>query len=60
MVYAPRIVLEEIDDLKTSENLASNKDAWGNLVQHARVGREVERISRLDFFGKKKRGRGIL
>ena len=47
--YVPKIVIEEIDDIKRSERINKDCVAFRKMVEHSRIGREVERIMRLDF-----------
>ena len=64
MVYVPSIVIDEIEDIKQEEDIIIGSEAFRKLVKHARIGREVDRLRRLDFrkkplidsFKKKKRG----
>lgn len=39
----------EMEDIKREEKIDKNSIAMRRLVQHARAGREVERILRLDW-----------
>lgn len=58
--YLPKIVIEEIDDIKLEHHIKSDSDAMTKMVDYTRVGRELERISRFDLFGRmptKKKGR---
>ena len=66
MVYVPAIVIDEIEDIKQEEEIVVGSEAFRKLVKHARIGREVDRLSRLDFRSKpiidsfrKKKKRGI-
>lgn len=54
MIYVPKIVLDEIDDLRVEEGFMPNSEAFNKLVKHAEIGREVNRIFNLDFSHKKK------
>lgn len=46
--YLPKIVIGEIEDIK-AEHKVSDGEALEKMAQYTRIGREVERISRLDF-----------
>jgi hypothetical protein len=60
-MYAPKVLLEEIQDLKIEEGLSSNKETIGRLVQYSQIGREVNRIRTLNLFGHRPRKRrGLL
>jgi predicted ribonuclease YlaK len=48
-IYIPRVVITEMEDIKREENIGRNSIAMRRLVQHARAGREVERILKLDW-----------
>lgn len=50
--YLPSRMLLEIDDLKKEKKISKDSDAFKMLVKYARVGREAERIYRLDFHWK--------
>lgn len=64
-MYIPKIVIQELDDMKQEYNLPDRQEALRKMVEHTRVGREVERIVKLDFrfkptkfenvFGRKRR-----
>ena len=47
--YIPRIVIEEVEDIKRSENIKVDALAFRKMVEHSRVGREVEKIVSFDF-----------
>lgn len=42
--YVPRSVLNEIDKIKRENNMKRDVIAFNKLLEHARVGKEVERI----------------
>ena len=50
-LYVPPVLIDEIEDIKREESLVGNSEAMRKVVEHARVGREVERIVKLDFKG---------
>lgn len=54
--WVPRIVIEELEDIKDEYRLESDQEAFKELTKHARVGREVKRIATLDVFGRKPTG----
>lgn len=56
MKYVPRVIIEEIEDLKTEKGLMSDSDAFREMAQHSQVGREVERMLKFRF-NHKPRGR---
>lgn len=58
MVYIPTIIIDEIEDIRREDKVNSRVDAFKELVQYARVGREVKRLT--DFgtdWSKKKKNR---
>lgn len=42
--YVPNNVLEELDRVKKENSLDRDCDAFDKIVEHSRVGREVEKI----------------
>lgn len=58
--YLPKIVIEEIEDLKVEHGIVGDSRAMEKMIEYTRVGREVERITKFKFrhkpTGKKKRG----
>lgn len=50
--YLPKIVFDEIDTIKKVHHYDRDSDALRKMVEHCRVGREVERITHGDFFKK--------
>ena len=60
MKYVPKVVIEEIDDLKVEHNLKQDSVAMNKMVNYTRVGRELERMMKFNFKHKptkiKKRG----
>ena len=48
-LYVPPVLIDEIEDIKREESLDGNSVAMRKMVEHARVGREVERLVKLDF-----------
>lgn len=53
MIYIPAILLDEILDLMREEDIESRAEACLKLTKYARVGREINRIRRLDWSKKK-------
>lgn len=49
MGYLPPAILVELDDIMRENRLENKSQAFKELVKYARVGREAERIIRLDF-----------
>ena len=47
--YVPSVVIEELDDIKRCDHIQKDCLAMRKIVEHSRIGREVERIARLDF-----------
>lgn len=47
--YVPAIVITELEDLKIEHNINLDHVAMTKMVQYTRVGREIERIMKLDF-----------
>jgi len=68
VIYAPKVLVLEIEDIMREKKLKDEGVAKRHLVQYARVGREAERLWTLDFSGykplppvfekKKRKGRG--
>ena len=70
VMYVPRITIVDLEDIMREENIPDKSTAWRKMVEHARVGREAERIMKLDWRKKMrlppldkskkgKKGRGI-
>lgn len=57
MKYLPKVVIDEIDDLKLEHNLQQDHVAMEKMVDYTRVGRELERMMKLNFTHKPTRGR---
>ena len=49
MIYLPRVVLEEMMDIKREDNIQSNSEAFRKMTQYTRVGREANRIMNFDW-----------
>lgn len=48
-IWAPKIFIDEIEDIKHEENLFSDNEALASATKHIRIGREMRRIKDLDF-----------
>ena len=55
MIYVPKSLIEELEDLKQENNLQQHRPgvALIELVKYARIGREAERLWHFDFTKKK-------
>jgi len=53
IVYVPSILMLEVEDIKREENIRKRAHAMRKLVEHARIGREIDRLVRLDWTRKK-------
>lgn len=49
MIWCPDMLIKEIEDIMEEDKLEENKFALRELVKYARVGRELNRIKKLDF-----------
>ena len=49
--YCPRIVIEELGSIKKSEGIKVDALAFRKMVEHSRIGREVERLFNWDWRG---------
>ena len=49
MVYIPPNLLDEAEDIMREKGLNKRTDAFKDLTKYAKVGREAERIYKLDF-----------
>jgi len=54
MKYVPVVVIEEVGDIMREDDIIQSSEAFRKLVKYARVGREVNRMWRLDFSRKQK------
>lgn len=57
MKYLPANVLKELEDIKLSEGLFSDSEALNKMARYSSFGREADRITSLDFFGKRKKNK---
>ena len=49
MIYAPAIVINEIEDIIREDKLFQRSEAFKEMVRYTRVGREVKRLRYLDW-----------
>jgi hypothetical protein len=54
VVRVPRIVIDEIENIKAEEEVQNNQDAFCKMVKFSQVGREAKRIYTLDFRRRRK------
>jgi len=52
VTYVPKIVFDELDDLRQEEKIPQQGEAFKKMVQYSEVGREVNRIANLNFHHK--------
>lgn len=53
MKWMPAVVIDELEDIKREDDLIADAEACRKLVKYARVGREAQRMMRLDWSKKK-------
>lgn len=46
MGYVPKVVLDELENIKADHELQGNSEAYLKMVKFAQVGREIERARR--------------
>lgn len=49
IVYVPPIIIDEVDDIIREDELTTRADGFKELTKYARVGREANRLMKLDF-----------
>lgn len=49
MQYIPPVILTELDDIMRENRLENKSQAFKEMAKYTRVGRELERMKRLDF-----------
>jgi hypothetical protein len=54
-VWIPSIVFEEVHDLMEEKKVDKRAEGFRQMAEYSKIGREMERIMRLDF-RKNKRG----
>lgn len=47
--YVPKIVFEELEQIRLEDEIGKNADAFSEMVKYSRVGREAKKIFRLRF-----------
>jgi len=64
MIYVPRLVFDELDEIMNEEGLNRRAEAFDKLTSYSKLGREVKRKARLeritlkDVFGGNRKNRG--
>jgi hypothetical protein len=48
-IYVPKIILMELEDLKTEHNIPKNSTAFKEIAKYSQAGREAERIIKFNF-----------
>jgi len=51
MIYAPKIVIDEMNSIRKEEQIDSAAEALKKMVKYTRVGRETRRITLFKFGG---------
>jgi len=54
--YVPRVVIDEYEDIMREKEIRKKHEGYRKMVEYCRVGREVERIVKLDWSKKRKKG----
>lgn len=49
MKYVPSIIIEEVQDIKREDDIEKDVEAMLKLCKYARVGREVNRLRKLNW-----------
>lgn len=49
MQYIPPVILVELNDIMRENRLENKSQAFKEMAKYTRVGRELERMARLDF-----------
>lgn len=52
--WVPRVIIEELEDIKRENRLNTDIEGFANMKRYIDLGRETERIWRLDFRRKKR------
>ena len=52
LVWAPKIVITELNDIKEELKIDKDGEAFKELARAARFGREANRLAKLDLFGR--------
>lgn len=53
MKWIPANVLSELDNIKTEEGILKDSRAFSKMVEHCKVGRQMDKIDKL-LFGRRK------
>lgn len=53
--YVPRIVIEEVVDIREEHKIKTDAEAMREMANYSQVGREVERMMKLNFKHKPRR-----
>jgi hypothetical protein len=56
IMWVPRIIIEQIEDLKENKIVKKNSEAFKKIAENARVGFEAEHIIHLDFAPRRRKG----
>jgi len=48
-IYVPPVVVDELEDIKREDGIFGRAEAFKKMTKYTRVGREVNRLRRLDF-----------
>ena len=54
--YVPSVVIEELGDIRREDDLVGEAEAFKKMVKYSQVGREANRLMRLDWSKKRKKG----
>lgn len=61
MKYVPKVIIEELEDMKVEKGLMGDSDAFREIAKYSQVGREAERMMNFQFGhvprGRPKKGR---
>jgi hypothetical protein len=44
IIYVPSVLMDEVEDLQAEHHIGRRVDALESLANHARIGREMERL----------------
>lgn len=48
-IYVPKNIIDELEDVKVEKGIQSNHEAFNVIAQASQVGRETERLMKMDF-----------
>jgi len=54
-MYVPVNIIEELEEINKTYNIHKKSDALKKMSECSKFGREVDRITKLDFFSNKKK-----